>query len=104
MLPTNNFYTLSDSPIHGKGVFAKKKLAKDADIDIGIEFYFGFFPVVTDHFGKWLNHSYQPNIYLDYHDGAWYLKALRQIEIGEELVMNYNNTPWYILKARSDFV
>jgi len=91
-------YQLKPSPIHGQGVFTTKKFQAKENIDLGIVFIFWTFPIVTSHFGRWLNHSYQPNGELAWQDGKWYIRAIEDIEPDEEITINYDCTPWYIKK------
>ena len=93
----NNYY-LSDSKIHGKGVFAAKDYIKDELIDVGIR---GLF--ITNGFGTMINHSYNPNTYLHRNGINYNVHALTNIKKDDELTLNYNNTPWFIDGPRSDF-
>lgn len=88
----DKFY-ISDSKIHGKGVFAAKDYTKDEFIEVGVT---GILPYITQGFGNMVNHSYTPNAYLNYKDGNHNISALTGIKKGDEITINYKNTPWYI--------
>jgi len=42
---------------------------------------------------RWLNHSTEPNCEICGDDTTYWVKALRNIEAGEELVIDYGYTP-----------
>ena len=86
------FYTAL-SPIHGRGLFTNE-----------------YFPVgsilfkvcdkqgdITD-FGKWVNHSINPNIMLHTEQDGYYAVSLIPIFAGKEIVANYNHTPSFLEK------
>jgi|SRR5579871_6305106 len=115
----NKKYYIDDSKIHGKGVMAAKNLSKDEIVDLGIGFNTFSLPYVTPEFGSFINHSYTPTTYLWYYDGidninktdqhdikdsGWYVRAIRNLKPGQEITLNYNNTPWYIEKALPHYV
>jgi SET domain-containing protein len=89
-------YVIDSSPIHGKGIIAKQTIQKGEVIDIGIDYYYGIFPYVTPHFGSWLNHCQKANAHLVYMSHKYYVVASSQIRKGQEITVNYNQTPWYI--------
>jgi len=96
--PNSNFY-LGSSPIHGTGVFAQRTIQPGGKIEVGIDFdpIFHLVPYVTKNFGAWINHTNQPNSHLEYVDSKWYLVASTTIQRDQEITMNYQNTPWYIM-------
>lgn len=96
MASDNNLYYIDKSTIHGEGIFTNTDFNKNKPIDVGIDFELGLIPYVTPSFGSLINHSYQPNAYLKWKDKKWYVVASRNIKKGEEITLNYNNTPWYI--------
>lgn len=97
MSSSNNCYYIDKSSIHGNGIFVNKDLNKNKPIDVGIDFgILGMIPYVTPSFGSLINHSYQPNTYLKWKNKKWYVVASRNIKKGEEITLDYNNTPWYI--------
>jgi SET domain-containing protein len=99
-------FVIKDSKIHGKGVFAKKNLKKDEIIGIGIRFVLGFIPYITDDFGSLINHCERSNTKLVWYyaddkgketpEMGWYIVASKPVKKGEELLLNYSNTPFYI--------
>ena len=102
-------FVIADSSIHGKGVFANKDLYKGERIGLGINFIFGLFPLITNYLGSWINHCDKSNVELEWDDSldayikegeGWYLIANKNIKQGTELLLNYNNTPFYIEGAQ----
>jgi SET domain-containing protein len=102
-------FVIKDSKIHGKGVFAKKNLKKNEIIGLGIRFVLGFIPYITDDFGSLINHCEQSNTKLIWFyandeelkgmknpETGWYIMASKPVKNGEELLLNYSNTPFYI--------
>ncbi len=91
-------YELAKSNIHGTGVFSIEHIKKNEIIDKGIVFMFIFIPQVTDYFGRWINHSFNPNSYLFYCpiDNVHYVIAKYNIPMNTEITIDYRETPWYI--------
>jgi hypothetical protein len=91
-----------------KGLFATKKYTKDERVHTLIgEIYdkptretirIGYGRHIYDNYGIFLNHSFNPNIYIIYSE----ICALQDINIGDELVFNYNKNegtmanPFYV--------
>jgi SET domain-containing protein len=92
-------YYRSNSNIHGQGVFAMLDLTPDEPIDVGIDHCFWIIPYVTDDFGSYINHSWTPNTYLEYDkdEHKYWIKAIGNISANEELTLDYQKTPWFIL-------
>lgn len=86
-------YDIRNSKIHGKGVFAINDIEPSA-IHEGIVFKWGI-PQVTK-FGSMINHSYKPNTHLEKINGKYYLVNNKKINKGDEITVDYSNTPWYI--------
>lgn len=101
----NNF-KLAPSNIHGTGVFALKNFKRRNIIGIGIFYILYYIPQITNDLGRWLNHSYNPNCVLYYHEKSnnYLIVAIREILKNDEITINYNHTPWYIRGAENDFV
>lgn len=94
---TQRWY-IAPSRIHGVGTHAGQMYLTGEVIDLGIENKLGgMIPIVT-YFGSKINHSYRPNVELWYTNGNWYVRAKRRIQKDEEIVMDYNDTPWFIKK------
>ena len=50
-----------------------------------------------------INHSYCPNCYLRYKNGKWYVSASKQIPQGDEILLDYRKTPWYIMGPEAHY-
>jgi SET domain-containing protein len=81
------FYTAL-SPIHGRGLFANRYFS------VGEVLFKVSDPSgnVTD-FGRWVNHSWAPNIILHTEDDGQYAVASLPIYQGREILGNYKFTP-----------
>jgi SET domain-containing protein len=94
-------WTIGRSKIHGVGAFAAERFHKGEFVEKGIEYMNSIFPIVTD-FGSKVNHSKDGNLILqddsDEEGKIYNLYAVKDIPIGTELVLDYNNTPWFIQK------
>lgn len=92
-------WKLAPSSIHGQGVHATVNIKKDTLIGLGIYFTLIFIPVVTEDFGSYINHSYEPNASLVF-DGEeswkWNVVANKDINSNEEITLDYRDPPWYI--------
>ena len=100
-------YYIDDSEIHGKGVFINANLSKGTKIGKVIDYYYLIFiPYITNFLGKWINHSDNPNckIFYDNEKKIYNLYTTKTLKKDSELVMNYNETPWYVLKPEDDFI
>ncbi|QKF94639.1 SET domain-containing protein [Fadolivirus algeromassiliense] len=99
----NNF-KLAPSPIHGTGTFANKLIPRKHIIGVCI-YHILLMPFITDDFGKWINHSYNPNSIVHYNEknNKYYIVAIKDINPDEEITINYNHTPWFIKKAQSHY-
>jgi len=99
-------YYIDNSKIHGKGVFINKDLVRGEKIGKVIDYNFYFIPYVTNFLGKWINHSNKPNckIFYDNEKKIYNLYLTKDLKKNTELLMDYNDTPWYILKPEEDFI
>lgn len=97
-----NWY-ISKSKIHGDGVFAGKYFYSGEKIDIGIEYFLWMIPRIT-YFGSKINHSCYPNVILKYHKGEYIVMAIKNIQKDEEIIIDYNKTPWFIENAQDWYV
>lgn len=85
---------ISQSKIHGNGLYTNIKLYPDDFIDVAV----GSDRIIT-FFGSKINHSYTPNTYLKkLEDGTYGIFALSMIDEYTELTANYVNTPDFIRK------
>jgi SET domain-containing protein len=91
---------LKKSSIHGQGVFSNTFIKKDSLIDSAIVFPFLFEFSITN-FGSKINHSYIPNSKLRFDEKSkmYNVYATRDINPDEEILLNYNDTPFFIEKA-----
>src|SRR4029079_1148565 len=94
----HNFY-IGQSRIHGKGIMANRNFRRGEVIGVVVYYsFFSLYPIITKDFGGLINHSYRPNSQLYFMNNMYYLVANRNITRGEEVVADYNNTPWFIQK------
>ena len=100
-------YEIRQSSIHGNGVFATKDLKENERYGLAIHFYFGVWPIITSYVGAWINHCGpdKVNTLLVWDDSdeaydkgriGWYFQTSKAVKKGEELLMDYSNTPFYI--------
>lgn len=104
-----------NSKIHGRGVFATKKIRKGELIEVCPvlvvpkeqvplmnktvvkDYHFiwdGRKTAIALGYGSIYNHSYDPNArYCDYGDTHFKFRAWRTIHPGEEITVNYNGDP-----------
>lgn len=97
-------FRIAPSGIHGNGIFANRDIHKKHLIGVGI-YYFFIMPIITEDFGKWINHSYKPNSVVHYNEknNKYYIAAIKDIVKDEEITINYNHTPWFIKKAERHY-
>jgi hypothetical protein len=94
-----NIFYKDLSKIHGYGIFSKndvesnKKLFKVVDKNYNIS-----------ELGKYVNHSYNSNSYLNNENNEWFLYSSNKISPGEEVVANYDKNPWFLKKSESWYV
>jgi len=105
--------TVANSPVHGRGVFAKKAFRKGEriieytgrrilwssvpdDLDDERTYYFGLDndkevidPSVGGNEAQWINHSCKPNCEVREIRGRIFIHALRKLQPGEELSYDY---------------
>ena len=102
-----SLYYISDSPIHGKGVFASVKINKDSDLGIiilngvAMKMYrrYEHDRIFKDHRGeefkehrglaRFLNHSDTPNAEIIVNNNSCSLKTIKEINEGDEITANY---------------
>jgi len=98
-IKTNKFLYLSESKIHGNGIFTSKNIKKDNFILNAIDKN----NHVTD-IGTKINHSYNPNALLTFKLNKYNLYAIRDINRHEEITANYNDTPDFINKPNPNWI
>ena len=93
-------FKISDSKIHGQGLFANCDIKKEAIIMEAVNIM--RLPIlnrpdleITDNF-MFVNHSEKPNTAFIRLGTNYYLLSNKDIEKGEELTVNYEMLPWFI--------
>tara|TARA_R100000234_G_scaffold60083_2_gene36414 strand:+ start:248 stop:622 length:375 start_codon:yes stop_codon:yes gene_type:complete len=87
---SSNYYK-KKSPIHGIGLFAGKNFRKEDHLGIVV------FGDKRTTLGRWTNHGKNNNVnfiycnYDDYNEIKCICKAIKDINKGEELIVNYRN-------------
>ena len=107
------YLEIRSSPVHGRGVFARKPIRKGTriieytgeriawneapnDPDDSHTFNFGLHdgrvinPEIGGNEARWINHSCQPNCEAEEDDGRVFIFARRNIKAGEELAYDYS--------------
>jgi len=94
-----NFY-LKKSKIHGVGVFPKIKFNKDSKLFKLVDKNNNFSKLCSK-----VNHCQynKTNSYIKKIKDEWYLFALKDINIGDEIVCDYNNTPNFMRKPKKEW-
>lgn len=92
-----SFYEMNNverSTIHGWGAKAGRNYS-DGDIaDVIMNE-----GIVTPHFGMWVNHSDKPNGKMEHYGGSlWIFRVRQPVQEGEELTIDYWDTPHFIMK------
>lgn len=98
-------FTVKPSAIHGNGIFTTRNFQTDEIIGVGIEYQMYFFPQVTPEFGSLINHSrYRANVSLLYRDHRYYVKADKSIPKDTEILINYDQCPWFIMGSQPGYI
>ena len=90
-------YAIKKSKIHGNGIITNKSIKKHKKVGIVLYYKYFFIPYKTDNLGKYLNHSFDNNCRIIYKDKMYYLLTTKDVKPNEELTINYDDTPWFIL-------
>jgi hypothetical protein len=85
-------YEVNKSNIHGVGLFATQTIKEGLLVDVCI------IGETIHWFGSLLNHSKTANGTLTKLGNEWYFVANQQIKTGDELTVNYWDTPSFIAK------
>ena len=97
--PLPRYVTVSESKIHGLGIFSKTS--------IPAYYILGLTHIVDDRFednlirtplGGFLNHSKNPNCILLYEEEFYWLQTLTSLLQGQELTVNYKKYDVHYLK------
>ena len=88
-------YKVDNSPIAGKGIFAKKDIQKNSNIGLAIIKKKNTGTPDEDYkrksLGKYVNHSEKPNLKIKRVGNKIYYITKRNISKDEELTVNYKN-------------
>lgn len=85
-LPKELFIGFSD--IEGNGVFASEEIAKDTNLGISHKLVDN--ELIRLPLGGFINHDKEENCTLIQKDNNFYLYTIKDIEVDEELVIDYN--------------
>ena len=99
-------YFIKKSNIHGNGVFACTELKENTILDDVIKLKFGFFPYIVNSIGKTINHcnkKYNTKLVYNDKENCFLLKTICRVKKNKEILMNYNDTPFYIEKPGKDY-
>lgn len=96
-------WKIGKSDIHGKGMICRSPI-EDGEI---IDMVFDKVNTTGDPDKDWditkagrcVNHSWKPNTKMNRQGNTYYLQAIKNININDEIVSNYNDTPDFISKA-----
>ena len=89
-------FVIKPSKIHGVGIFCNDFIPESSFL-----FYLILKPsCIITKLGSKINHSYFDNNtdIIEDSDG-WFIRSTKNIPIGTEIVCNYDNTPFFIVKA-----
>jgi len=92
--PLHESLTIKPSPTQGLGVFACKAIPKETDLGIthlqckDLAYHFPQ-NVVRTPLGGFLNHSEEPNSYVEQEHRVWYLVTLSDIPKDTEILIKY---------------
>ena len=95
-------YYIGKSKIHGHGVLANKNFKKYDVIELAF-IEKNNYADITPYFGKFINHCDKPNMVLKRNGDKYYTVALKNIKKNEELLLNYYDTPDYIIKPEPHY-
>ena len=97
---TKNPYYIGKSQISGNGVLAQHFIPKNTNIGIAITNG----PDIVSFMGSHINHQFKCNAKLVENENNGYdLVAINDIHPGQEITVNYKDTPWYINKNTKGF-
>lgn len=87
-------FKIDKSKIHGKGIICTHPIRCGDDIGTVADN-----KEITRDFGRWVNHCRMPNGELQKRGRLYVLVAVKDIEPGEEITGNYDETPDFLSKA-----
>lgn len=92
-------YKVGRSNIEGEGVLATSFIYQGEDVGLGFTGTSADDLEITEDLGIWVNHSQSPSMrIIERSNNEYYLVAVRDIQQGEELTVNYWDTPNFIKK------
>ena len=94
-------FHIASSMIHGKGVFSSRPIKANEIIGLMCTFRHNYDLNITQNFGKYVNHSFAPNVELMKLGTKYYLRAKQDINKDKELVVNYDKNPAFLKKYKS---
>lgn len=100
-----NWY-ISNSKIHGQGIFANKNLYYGdvldvAAIEVKIPNEESIFRIT--HFGSKINHSRLPNAELLLNNGKYIVVLCNNVAKGQEITLNYDKNPKHFAKSKATY-
>tara|TARA_B110000503_G_C7152249_1_gene415718 strand:- start:606 stop:914 length:309 start_codon:yes stop_codon:yes gene_type:complete len=97
-------FIISDSPIHGKGVFATRDIKPFEPIGI-VMVYNGNTFKITKHLGVYINHKSYPfdNSFLERVGDKAYLVSNNYIRKGNEILSDYDELPLYLKGSKPHY-
>jgi hypothetical protein len=97
--PSN--YYIGPSQIEGDGVMTARDFKKDEFVETVVDALFGS---VTKGFGRMINHSNNPTIYLKYANSTYDAFVIDDIPQNTELTLDYNENPWHLQGPEPHYV
>ena len=88
-----NNIKISNSNIHGYGLHANRNITKDKIIFTGIK------NDKISYLSRFINHSFEPNTYLQRNNNDYYVTASKNIIMNDEITIDYDKTPSYVKNA-----
>jgi SET domain-containing protein len=95
-----NTLFIAKSKIHGFGLFASKYFHEN---DIIVPNCINNNTQKISYFGKYINHSLNPNTTLWYENNMYHVIAIKTINPYEEILADYNFTPYFINKPKPNW-
>ena len=89
---------ISDSNIHGKGLFTSTPLKNDEFVFVGI-----YNNITISHYGHFINHQKEPNCKIKLENGDFNVYAIKPIKKDEELTVDYDLNPEFIKKSQPEW-
>ena len=90
--PLPEYLELRKSPIHGYGVFAVQPISQGDSLGLS---HINAPELIRTPLGGYINHSMNPNCMRLREGNRWYLTAISDIRVGEEITLMYKGyRPW----------